>query len=199
MVARVLGLSNIVDFGGGDGLLCRLLRDYGFNCFSADKYAEAIYAQGFTEPDFEQPDLVLAFEVLEHFADPVRDLAGLFSSKPTAIFASTELFSGQDEFWWYLTPETGQHVFFYSAEAVLEIAKRFGYRLFRSGNYLLFIAESRPQDLRERALRAMLNRLTIRLARTLLVAGPAPGRDRDFERLRAAGSEHALLPRQGSQ
>jgi len=58
--------------GIGDGLLCRLLRDYNVNCYVKDKYAVATYGQGFSELDFATPNLLLAFEVLEHFAAPAR-------------------------------------------------------------------------------------------------------------------------------
>ena len=36
-ISRLLNLKNVFDFGGGDGLLCRLLRDTGINCFLGDK------------------------------------------------------------------------------------------------------------------------------------------------------------------
>ena len=52
MVARVLGLRNIVDFGGGDGLLCRLLRDYGFNCFSGGQICGSRLCAGFHRAGF---------------------------------------------------------------------------------------------------------------------------------------------------
>jgi hypothetical protein len=35
-VSKLYKLKNIIDFGGGDGLLCRFLRDYGLNCFVKD-------------------------------------------------------------------------------------------------------------------------------------------------------------------
>lgn len=184
MTATTLRLRNILDFGGGDGLLCRLLRDYGFNCFLSDKYATATYAQAFTAPDFQRPDLVLAFEVFEHFANPAEDLEAVFALKPTALLATTELFRDQGATWWYLTPETGQHVFFYSPKAARVVAERYGYRVFVSGSYLVFIAKERSASLRELFLRAGLNRFGVRLLRTLLVAGPAPGREKDFEKLR---------------
>jgi hypothetical protein len=199
LVARLYGLRNILDFGGGDGLLCRLLRDYGFNCYVSDKYADTSYAQGFTEQDFERPDLVVAFEVVEHFAHPAQDLGALFSPKPTLVLLSTELFSGQDETWWYLTPETGQHVFFYSRAAVQRIAERYGYRALISGSYILFADKAHAGGFRTRLARMLLNRFVVRLARTLLVAGPSPGRDRDFEALsrRLQREEIGSLPREG--
>mgnify|MGYP001320862266 CR=1 FL=1 len=64
---KFFGLKNVIDFGGGEGLLCRMLRDYGANCYVMDKYREPTYGEGFTEPDFKSPDLLLAFELLEHF------------------------------------------------------------------------------------------------------------------------------------
>ncbi len=63
-VSKLFRINNAVDVGGGDGLLCRFLRDYGINCFMTDKYATPAYAQGFTNPDFESPDLIFGFEVL---------------------------------------------------------------------------------------------------------------------------------------
>jgi Methyltransferase domain len=197
MVARMLGMRNILDFGGGDGFLCRLLRDYGFNCYLADKYAKASYAQGFTEPDFAHPDLMLAFEVFEHFARPAQDLDALFAYKPAALLATTELYDGQNETWWYLTPETGQHIFFYSPQAVRLIAERHGYRSIRSGNFLLFMRKDLPAGLREPLLGLALNRFVVRMARTFLVAGPAPGRDRDFEYLRRKSQAGGVLPLSG--
>ena len=65
-VCGLLRANNVIDFGGGDGLLCRLLRDYEVNCFVSDKYAAATYARAFVTPDFDRPDILLAFEVFEH-------------------------------------------------------------------------------------------------------------------------------------
>src|SRR5262249_43503280 len=79
-LAKLCNLRNVLDVGGGDGLLCRLLRDYGVNCFVRDRYARPAYAQGFTEPDFRQPDLVVAIEVIEHFANPGPELDELFGT-----------------------------------------------------------------------------------------------------------------------
>ena len=37
-----------MDWGGGNGLFCRMMRDQGFNFISDDKYAEPFYSRGFT-------------------------------------------------------------------------------------------------------------------------------------------------------
>ena len=55
-----------------------MLRDHEINCYVKDKYAAPSYAQGFTEQDFDTPDLLIGFELLEHFANPKSDLEDLF-------------------------------------------------------------------------------------------------------------------------
>jgi hypothetical protein len=149
-----------------------------------DKYASASYAQCFTVPGFLRPDLLLAFEVLEHFPNPKVDIARLFSSRPRAILATTEMFSSQDKDWWYLTPESGQHIFFYTADALKTVANNFGYRLHKVGSYFLFVEKTELKGLREHLAVILTNRFAIRLARTLLAAAPAPGVWRDFENIR---------------
>jgi hypothetical protein len=184
IVCKTMGFRNVVDFGGGDGLLCRLLRDYGINCFVEDKYASDGYAQGFSTPNFATPDLILAFEVLEHLENPVSEIPALFDRKPAAILASTELYRGQGAEWWYLTPETGQHVFFYSAEGLKRMARQHDYRLWFIGRYILFVRSALDSSLRRRLLEILCNRVTIRFARAALSLIPNRGTERDFEALK---------------
>lgn len=155
-VARLFGLHQVIDIGGGDGLLCRLLRDHEVNCYAQDKHALPTYAQGFEEPDFEQPDLVLAFEVVEHFADPEAELRALFARRPKAVLISTAIYTDQRADWWYLAPESGQHVFFYSRQALGLVAATHGYTLVSSGGFLLFLRQGLYGRLRTRIARLLL-------------------------------------------
>jgi methyltransferase family protein len=173
-ISKLYNLKDIIDFGGGDGLLCRFLRDYGLNCFVKDKYATPTYAQGFTEPDFQDPDLVIAFEVLEHFANPGRDLDSLFSLKPRVLFASTGIYTDEQGDWWYLAPETGQHVFFYSRKALDLIAEKYGYGLLANGDFVLFVRPDLMSNAKSVLTRLMLKGAVIRLLRSLIVFLPAP-------------------------
>lgn len=138
-LARLFGAKNVVDRGGGDGLLCRLLRDHGLNCFVSDKYAQPTYAQGFTSPTFTQPDMLIAFEVLEHFAQPKEDVKDLFSTNAKIVFASTLPYTNNGQDWWYLSLDSGQHVFFYSPQALQMIAKNHGYEVMIRDGYALFV------------------------------------------------------------
>jgi len=185
-LSRLTKCKNIVDFGGGDGLLCRLLRDYGLNCFVHDKFATASYAQGFTQPNFPRPDLLVAFEVIEHFAEPRREIAELFAANAEILMVSTELYSQQKSTWWYLTPSSGQHVFFYSRQALLQVSKRFGYDVRFFGRYIVFYRPKRISPAVVGLLGILFGRAVLRLARALLLAGPAAGVGKDFELLQQA-------------
>jgi len=179
IISKLFGVRDALDFGGGDGLLCRLLRDYGVNCFVRDKYANPTYSQGFSEPDFSEPNLVLAFEVLEHFAAPATEVADLFQSQPRVLVLSTTLYRQQPKDWWYLGAESGQHVFFYSAKSLRMIADKYGYSIVLSGGYALFVRKSDHSVWKSFLAKILLMRLLCRLLRGLILIMPAPGVWRD--------------------
>jgi hypothetical protein len=162
LLCKVFKLNNVFDLGGGDGLLCRFLRDYEINCFVKDEYATPTYAQGFTEPNFDVPDLVLGFEVWEHLPNPVEDLERFFNKKPKVLLITTTPYENQDKDWWYLSAETGQHIFFYSTQALELIAKKYGYELHVIQNFLLFIKNDFSSKVKlyifKKSLRGKLNR-----------------------------------------
>jgi len=190
-VSKLYNLKDIIDFGGGDGLLCRFLRDYGLNCFVKDKYAAPTYAQGFTEPNFQNPHLIIAFEVLEHFPNPKRDLDNLFNLNPQVLLVSTVIYTNEDSDWWYLAPESGQHIFFYSRKALGLIANEYGYRLLTHGDYVLFIRPNLLSDAKYVLTKLALNRVIRRLLRSLVVLLPAPytGNDRLLQKERSKSTQ----------
>lgn len=170
---RLFKFQNAIDVGGSDGLLCRMLRDYGINCYVKDKYATPTYAQGFVKEDFKNPDLVTSFEVLEHFSNPHEDLDILFSYNPKVLLLSTAIYTDEREDWGYLSPESGQHVFFYSQPALEMISKKYGYTPIFSGSYILFFKDlSRMQQM---AAKILLKEKSIRLIKSYLVYQPGNG------------------------
>jgi hypothetical protein len=179
LISKLFRVRDALDFGGGDGLLCRLLRDYNVNCYVKDRYAVPTYSQGFSEPDFAAPNLVLAFEVFEHFATPAGELEDLFQLRPTVLLASTAIYGHQQADWWYLASESGQHVFFYSEKAVQMIAERFGYSSLLSGGFVLFVRKSVHSGFKSFLARILLSRAVCRLLRGLILIMPAPGAWRD--------------------
>lgn len=186
LLARRLGLQRIADFGGGDGLLCRLLRDRGLDATVVDAHREPSYGAGFGERVVGQAELVTAFEVFEHFDQPAQAIDALFAAKPRALLVSTEAWQGQGEGWWYLTPETGQHIFFYTRRALQAVAARHGHRLLVAGPYWLFVEEGRFGKGQLALLRKLLKPRWRRLRNAWAVTRPTAGVMADHARLMAA-------------
>ena len=141
-IYNALGMSkdiNYVDWGGGTGLFARLMRDIGFNYKSHDKYAKNEFTQGYeiTKKD-AVIDAITLFEVVEHFPNPIKDWEDIFNKNASAIIFSTLTYDGNDSNWHYLSPENGQHVFFYSAKALSILAEKNSYHAYRIGDYFLF-------------------------------------------------------------
>jgi len=135
-----------VDFGGGHGILVRMMRDKGFDFRWYDPHATNHYARGFEHPEGDPCDLLTAFEVLEHVTDPVADL-GKMMSLCENLLVSTVLVphpAPRVADWWYYMPSTGQHISFYTLDSLHLLARRFGRHLLSRGAYHLFTA--RPKS-----------------------------------------------------
>ncbi len=137
-----LGISkdvNFVDWGGGTGLFARLMRDIGFNYKSYDKYAKNEFTQGYEINKKEAiVDAITLFEVVEHFPNPIKDWEEIFNSNASTIIFSTLAYDGNDSDWHYLSPENGQHVFFYSEKALSMLAEKNNYHAYKIDGYFLF-------------------------------------------------------------
>lgn len=173
-----------MDLGGGDGLLCRFLRDRGLNGFVRDRYASPTYAQGFDKPDFDCADLVTAFEVFEHLPEPRTDLHEFFSQRPPILLASTTQYTGQGPEWWYISPESGQHVFFYSRLALERVARDYGYRAEFCGDFILYVRLDKDIAWRRRVAFLLLKPRSLKLVAASLMLGPTTGAAADFALMR---------------
>jgi hypothetical protein len=180
-VSKILHVENILDVGGGDGLLCRFLRDYGLNCFVNDKYSKPIYAQDFTEPNFKCPSLLLAFEVVEHFSEPYLELTKIFEKDSDFYLFSTGIYNKQNKDWWYLTPQTGQHVFFYSYRGLDWIASKFIYKSIKVGNLVFFYKKQKMNYFQFFFVWMLMHRGVTWVLRSVLVMLPTFGVQRDHE------------------
>lgn len=143
IVDRVLQLhfnsdKSFLDYAGGYGLFTRMMRDRGFDFFNTDKFCENIFAEFH---DLAQLDggikfeLVTAFEVFEHLANPIDEIGNMFKHSDNLLF-STELLPPNvcnEEDWWYFIPETGQHISLYTMQALKRIATHFNKFLYSDG------------------------------------------------------------------
>ncbi len=132
--------GKFVDYGGGYGMLVRLLRDRGMDFYRQDIYAENLFAKNFDLSDAgtEKFELLTAFEVFEHLEHPVAEIEKMLQLSDNILF-STELQPIPDprpDTWWYILPEIGQHISFFSKGSLEALAKQMGLHLSSNGKNL---------------------------------------------------------------
>lgn len=128
--------AKYLDYAGGYGLLTRFMRDKGFNFYHTDKYCKNLFSEYFDLSDLPQNtkfEVVTAFEVFEHLANPLAEIEVLNQYSDNILF-STELqpnnsINSVDD-WWYFIPETGQHLALYSLKSLQFIADKLGYNFY---------------------------------------------------------------------
>jgi Methyltransferase domain len=115
----------VLDFGGGLGLVPRLLRENGVNAFNYDTYAKSPFID--VKWDGSSPDFIVSSEVFEHLANPAVELEELFGHQPDYVYIRTWRYFNQGKDWEYFGPEHGAHVFIYTDKSMAYIAKKYGY------------------------------------------------------------------------
>lgn len=71
-------IGRMLDYGGGEGLLTRILRDHGFDAYNYDPYSISNLSFGFNLESILDNDsfsVISIIEVLEHLTNP-RDALG---------------------------------------------------------------------------------------------------------------------------
>ena len=126
-------------------MLVRLMRDRGLDFFRQDIYAENLFAKNFdlTDAGVEKFELLTAFEVFEHLEDPAAEVEKMLQLSDNILF-STELqptASPTPETWWYILPEIGQHISFFSKESLQALAKRMGLHVSTNGKNLHLLSK----------------------------------------------------------
>lgn len=129
-----------VDYGGGYGMFVRMMRDAGYDFYRQDIYCENLFARHFDIADApaQRFDLLTAFEVFEHLADPVAEIKKMLGLSDHLVF-STELSDRHlEDFtsWWYVAPQTGQHIAFYNSKTFARIASALSLNFYTNGNNL---------------------------------------------------------------
>jgi len=134
--------GRFLDYGGGYGVLVRLMRDQGYDFYRSDAFCANLFAQGFdadkvhaAQPAYE---LLTAFEVFEHLVDP-RDAVAHMLDYSSSIFFSTLLVPRSrpnPDAWWYYSLAGGQHVSLYTRRSLAIIARSHKLRLYSNGTSL---------------------------------------------------------------
>lgn len=117
---------DLLDYGGGTGVLAETLRSSGFKASTYDPF----YGQ--KKPDDGQRfDLITAFEVIEHFPEPRMLMVDVLSMlKEDGIFIFSTSLSDQEIAengrltWWYAAPRNG-HICLFSLASLQILASLF--------------------------------------------------------------------------
>lgn len=133
--------GRFIDYAGGYGVLTRMMRDSGYDFYHSDPYCENLFAKLFdvTESKLsERYELLTAFEVFEHYDNPIDEIRRLTSYSDSILF-TTELVPKNQEIrsiddWSYFIPETGQHIAFYTESSLLHIGKILNLKLYTNGS-----------------------------------------------------------------
>lgn len=173
-VIRFEGLKDgrFLDWAAGYGVFTQAMRDKGFDFWQHDDYATPVFATAFKDDREGRYDLVTAFEVMEHLAEPKDELADLAARTDLLLFTTCTLPDPAPRVgdWWYYMPDVGQHITFHTNESLRLLGAHFGYELTSNGaNWHLF--HRRPIDVRTRALLSPVVLAAGRTARRLVRRG----------------------------
>lgn len=128
-----------IDYGGGYGIFVRLMRDKGFDYYRQDIHCQNLFARYFDITDINNYgtfDLLTAFEVFEHLEFPEKDLEIMLSFSDNILF-STELLpenKPMPDNWWYFTPETGQHISFYTLKSLQLLGEKYNLHFYSNSS-----------------------------------------------------------------
>ena len=137
--------AQFLDYGGGEGLFVRLMRDRGFDFYWSDKYATNAYAKGFEATSDRSYELVTGFEMFEHLPNPKETVAEMLTLSDSILF-STELLpksNPRPDEWWYYAPFGGQHITIYSIQSLRILAEMFDCRLATNNKSLHLLTRKR--------------------------------------------------------
>lgn len=168
ILSERLRSGSYLDWAGGYGTLTQMMRDRGFDYWHHDPYAEAIFAREFLDDGRAHYDMISAFEVLEHLAQPAAQLEAVTARTDLFLFSTRLLPKPAPPVgeWWYFDPSSGQHISFHTEASLRHLATDLGFRLTTNGvNWHVFHRE--PLQLSTRVLfSATLPRARAALQRT---------------------------------
>lgn len=144
--------KKFIDYGGGYGLFVRLMRDAGFDFYRQDNYCKNLFAQYFDINDLknknEKFELLTAVELFEHLEYPTSEIENMLKLSGSILF-STELQPKDNrdlENWSYITPESGQHISFYTEKSLILFAKKFNLNFYTNKTTLHLFTKKTIRD-----------------------------------------------------
>ena len=135
----------VLDWGGGYGLLTRILRDRGVNCSHYDPFVEPLFTKNIKLLPNTKFDLVVLSEVMLHMTDPVGTLSELLKISKRIMFTAVIAPPDVTPEWWYFMPETGQHITIFSKGSIFELGAALEVSVLSDKKFFHLISEDRPK------------------------------------------------------
>jgi hypothetical protein len=118
------GKSRHLDFGGGNGLMSKMLREKGWDSTSYDPFVNTDVKL----EDLGKFDFITAFEIFEHVSDVhglIQSLTRLMHPQSVVLFSTlisdTDIHINQRLNWWYASPRNG-HISLFSKKSLALLA-----------------------------------------------------------------------------
>ncbi|MEM9542561.1 MAG: methyltransferase domain-containing protein [Cyanobacteria bacterium P01_E01_bin.42] len=143
--------KKFLDFGSGYGLFVRLMQDLGLDFYGYDPFCQNIFSSERTVTTLqEQYELIVAFEVFEHFLDPLQEVEKLLKISENILF-STEILPEDNptpDRWYYYALDEGQHISLFTVSSLEIMAEKFNLNLYSNGKFLhLLTSKNLPKNL----------------------------------------------------
>lgn len=134
----------MLDFGGGKGILADILNKNGFSVDTYDPYSEVNYVK----PN-KKYKIIFSFEVVEHSQNPIEtfnEIFDLLDDNGIVVFSTLLQPEKLSLDWWYAGPRNG-HISLHTPQSMaycIQKYKNYVIAPFGSGLHIIFNPENRP-------------------------------------------------------
>ncbi len=118
------GKARHLDYGGGNGLMSKIMQGHGWNSTSYDPYVNA----DVNPEQLGKFDFITAFEIFEHVSDVhklIHSLTALMHPQSAVLFSTaisdSDIKPNQRLYWWYASPRNG-HISLFSKKSLSLLA-----------------------------------------------------------------------------
>ena len=141
------GKAKHLDYGGGNGLMSKMMREKGWNSTSYDPFVDV----NVNLEELGQFDFITAFEIFEHVSDVNKLIASLTKlMHPQSVVLFSTLISDSDIKpnhrlnWWYASPRNG-HISLFSKKSLSLLAESVNLKCGSFNNVAHYLYYTKPE------------------------------------------------------